>query len=100
MFKPRLLINEDNSPTIISHKIIKFEPALTLSQHQKSEDNAKLHAEIQALRLELAKAQRRITQYEILMSNAITREHELRSEMVKRTQNFSNKNEMQVKKKG
>jgi hypothetical protein len=100
MFKPRQLINEDDSSTIVSHKIIKFEPALTLSQDQKSEANAKLRAEVQALRLELAKAQRRIAQYETLMSNALIREHEIRSAMVQRTQNFSDKNETQAKKKG
>ena len=100
MFKPRQLINEDDPSTIVSHKIIKFEPALTLSQDQKSEDNAKLRAEVQALRLELSKAQRRIAQYETLMSNALIREHELRSAMVQRPRNFSDKNENQAKKKG
>ena len=80
MSKARELINDDNSPVTISSNIIKFEQPAT---PQRDQDNAKLKAEIQALRLELAKAQRTIAHYETLLNNALVREHEIRSALVK-----------------
>ncbi len=42
---------------------------------------AELQAEVRSLREELAKAERSVTQYEILLRNAMVREQELRAEM-------------------
>ena len=84
MNKVRHPIIDNDSPVTIAHNIIKFEPLPALHQNQSSVENAKLRAEIQALRLELARAQRQIAHYETLLQNAVTREHEIRSELVKR----------------
>ena len=81
MIKARKLINDDDSPVMVSSNIIKFEQPTT---PQRDQDNVKLKAEIQALRLELAKAQRTIAHYETLVHNALVREHEIRAAMVKR----------------
>lgn len=81
MIKARKLINDDDSPVMVSSNIIKFEQPAT---PQRDQDNVKLKAEIQALRLELAKAQRTIDHYETLLNNALVREHEIRAAMVKR----------------
>ena len=81
MSQARELINDDDSPVTVSSNIIKFEPPAT---PQRGPDNAKLKAEIQALRLELAKAQRTIAHYETLLNNALVREHEIRAALVKR----------------
>lgn len=81
MIKARKLINDDDSPVMVSSNIIKFEQPAT---PQRDQDNVKLKAEIQALRLELAKAQRTIAHYETLLNNALVREHEIRAAMVKR----------------
>ncbi len=81
MIKARKLINDDDSPVMVSSNIIKFEQPATPPRDQ---DNVKLEAEIQALRLELAKAQRTIDHYETLLNNAFVREHEIRAAMVKR----------------
>ena len=80
MIKARKLINDDDSPVMVSSNIIKFEQPAT---SQQDPDNVKLKAEIQALRLELAKAQRTIAHYETLLNNALVREHEIRSALVK-----------------
>jgi hypothetical protein len=81
MSKARELINDDDSPVTTSSNIIKFEPPAT---PQRDQDNAKLKAEIQALRLELAKAQRTIAHYETLVHNGLVREYEIRAALVKR----------------
>ena len=81
MIKARKLINDDDSPVMVSSNIIKFEQPAT---PQRDQDNVKLKAEIQALRLELAKAQRTIAHYETLLNNALVREQEIRAAMVKR----------------
>ena len=80
MSKARQLINGDSSPAPAN--LIQFEP---LSAPHQEQSSAKLRAEIQALRLELAKAQRTIAHYETLLNNALVREHEIRSAMGKRT---------------
>ncbi len=74
MSKARQLINGDSSPATAN--LIQFEP---LSAPHQEQNSAKLRAEIQALRLELAKAQRTIAHYETLLNNALVREHEIRS---------------------
>ena len=80
MSQARELINDDDTPVTVSSNIIKFEPPAT---PQQDPSNAKLKAEIQALRLELAKAQRTIAHYETLLNNALVREHEIRAALVK-----------------
>jgi hypothetical protein len=44
---------------------------------------AQLEAEVRSLREEISRAERSVTQHEILLRNALVREQELRSEMFK-----------------
>ncbi len=77
-------INTNSSPVLATSNIIKFEHPAAQQQDVIQTENAKLHTEIQALRLELAKAQRTIAHYETLMKNALIREHEIRTGTNKR----------------
>jgi hypothetical protein len=84
MKKASQLINNNTPPALVTSNIIKFEHPATQQQDPLHIENAKLQTEIQALRLELAKAQRMIANYETLMKNALIREHEIRTGTSKR----------------